>query len=387
MRGARPLVQARRLLVSAASAGTGFLLLAALGHALGHGAGPGSGARLAWCLVPLAATVYVAVAVARADPVLRPEQTRNAYGLGNAGTRALAGVATAAFCALGSLVALLAFLVLRGNVMGRPLGEGAADALGQDYALPLGGVLALLTLVPAVASVAAALLAPRAATDPRPPGPDGATADPAPPATAPAGLPWGVALLTAGLAVQAYTARTGKGTGGLLSDNAPGGPGGALAGWALIAVGLAVAGPGLTYWCGRALQWARPGAVRLLAGRGLQEEARRIGRPLGVVCALAAAFLAALQTRDGVAGGGALGQGPLVAFGVTLVATCALAALLMATVESRQTRAETTSTLQRAGAPVATLRVCAAVRAVALLAVLTPLAWAVAVLATLPLSH
>ncbi|MGW4108467.1 hypothetical protein ACWEGV_36675, partial [Streptomyces sp. NPDC004976] len=34
--GAHPAVQLRRLLVATASAGTGFLLLSALGHALGH---------------------------------------------------------------------------------------------------------------------------------------------------------------------------------------------------------------------------------------------------------------------------------------------------------------------------------------------------------------
>lgn len=66
-------------------------------------------------------------------------------------------------------------------------------------------------------------------------------------------------------------------------------PAGVLAGWTLTAVGLAVAGPGLAYLCGRLLQAVRPGAVRLLAGRVLMDESRRIGRPLGVVCAVLAA--------------------------------------------------------------------------------------------------
>ncbi len=72
-RRARSLVQLRRLLVAAASAGTGFLLLCTLGFALAH-PDPSAGAllRLLWCLAPAAATVYFAVAVARTDPGTRP---------------------------------------------------------------------------------------------------------------------------------------------------------------------------------------------------------------------------------------------------------------------------------------------------------------------------
>ncbi|MEU1027141.1 hypothetical protein ABZ366_34795, partial [Streptomyces sp. NPDC005904] len=69
-RGAHPLVQLRRLLVAGASAGTGFLLLCTLANAMRH-PGAGSVLRLAWCVAPLAATVYFAVAVARADPGTR----------------------------------------------------------------------------------------------------------------------------------------------------------------------------------------------------------------------------------------------------------------------------------------------------------------------------
>lgn len=46
-----------------------------------------------------------------------------------------------------------------------------------------------------------------------------------------------------------------------------------LIGWSLTAVGLALAGPGLAYACGSLVQAVRPGALRLLAGRTLQEEA------------------------------------------------------------------------------------------------------------------
>lgn len=383
MRGGRPDVQLRRLLVSAASAGTGFLLLCALGHALQGG--PGRAVRLAWCLVPLVATVYVAVAVARTDPALRPDRSGlAAFGLEGTGLRVFAGVATAAFCSLGSVVALIAFLFARGNLMGQPLGHGAAKALGATYSLPPAGIITLLAAVPVVASVAATLAVPvgargRGTQDGR------ASEAPVPPATPPAGLPWGVALLTAGLAVQTYAGRGAERGGTAWLDGAGTSPAGTLTGWALTALGLAVAGPGLTYLCGRALQSAHPGAVRLLAGRGLQEEARRIGRPVGVVCAVAAALLAAVRldaaapSRQGDAA-----PGLLTVFGVTLVAACAGAALLLAAVESRQARHETTATLQRAGAPAATLRSAVAVRAGALLIVLAPLAWVVAVLATLP---
>ncbi|KIF67714.1 membrane protein, partial [Streptomyces sp. AcH 505] len=87
-RGARPLVQLRRLLVVAASAGVGFLLLCTLGWAVGHPAG--SMLRLLWCLIPLAATVQFAVAVARTDPGTKPRSGLSAVGLGPARLTALA---------------------------------------------------------------------------------------------------------------------------------------------------------------------------------------------------------------------------------------------------------------------------------------------------------
>ncbi|EDY44304.1 hypothetical protein [Streptomyces sp. SPB074] len=371
VRGGRPLVQARRLLVSAASAGTGFLLLAALGHALSHDGAASSVRHLAWCLVPLAATVYVAAAVSRTDPALRPERGRPPYGLSPRGLRLLAGTATAAFCALGSVVALLLFLLGRGSLGVRPLGDGAAKALGTGFGLPVAAVLTLLVLVPAATAVAAAALTPVPAT----PG--------TPPATsAPPGLPWGVALLAAGFAVRATL---GEGTAGLSAKalaGRDGVPGGVVAGWALIAAGLAVAGPGITWLCGKLLQSGRPGAVRLLAGRGLQEEARRVGRPLGVAVAVGAALSAAY-------GGDATyrATGPLTALGVGLVVACAATALLLAAVESRQARTDTTAALAQSGTPVATLRTAVALRVGTVLVGLLPLTWAVAALATLPVGH
>ncbi|MEU8733514.1 hypothetical protein AB0C68_29555 [Streptomyces tendae] len=484
-------VHLRRLLVALASAGTGFLLLCALGHALSHPDTPGASAlRLAWCAAPLAAAVYLAVAVARTDPGTRPRSGLSAIGLGPGRLMAVSATTTALSAALGSVAALLAFLYLRGSLTGRPPSDRvAADALAVGQTLPAPAVLTLLVLVPALASAAVAhTLRPR---DPRPttaPAPRGygrfgaygwgkaretfgaygrfgartaqpasvsagsqpasvaagsraagamevpplersrergrvgaggtphpqasaphpptsadgttQTLDAAPPAPAdtpqtpdtapdtPAGptprppsttaLPWGIAVLTAGLTVETYT---GNASAAPAPGTAP--SAGVLIGWALTAVGLALAGPGLTHLCGRLLQAARPGALRLLAGRVLMEESHRIGRPLGVVAAVAAAAYVTASVYDG--DGPAFG--PLGTLGAVLVAGCTVATLLTAAVEARHARADTTGALRRLGAPPATLRAAAAVRAAALLALFGPLVLIVAVLAALPLDH
>ncbi|GAA4558493.1 hypothetical protein [Streptomyces collinus] len=538
-RGAHPAVQLRRLMVTAASAGTGFLLLCALGYALGHPGSPGAAAlRLAWCAAPLAATVYFALAVARTDPGTKPRSGLAAIGLGPVRMMAVSATTTALSCTLGSMLALLVFLHLRGDLTGMPFDGAAADSLAAGRPLPLPGALTLLALVPVGASVAVALAlrpreagpaAPRAArtygrfgacrrtstretfgaygwfgrqivrptdgrtaepaaksgppaartggsapapaagpgatvnavADPaRPPAVDLGAMDPgavdpsamdpgaegAPPAAplpaapgaagargpagdpaqrlsahaaapdaagaispagalarhpvpaapdvpdeasdaalpdtvaAPSGLPWGITVLAAGLAVVSYTSRTAPTPPDLsFSGASPG----VLAGWALCAVGLALAGPGLTHLCGRLLQSARPGALRLLAGRILMAEAVRIGRPLGVVCAVlsAAWAMALLHAPDG------LSLGPLTTLGVLLVTGCTTATLLTAAVEARQARADTTAALMRLGAPATALRSAAALRAVALLAVFGPLTLTVAKLAALPLAR
>ncbi|MFG3126145.1 hypothetical protein [Streptomyces tendae] len=480
-------VHLRRLLVALASAGTGFLLLCALGHALSHPDAPGASAlRLAWCAAPLAAAVYLAVAVARTDPGTRPRAGLSAIGLGPGRLMAVSATTTALSAALGSVAALLAFLYLRGSLTGRPPSDRVlADALAVGQSLPAPAVLTLLVLVPALASAAVAhtlrprdprpstATAPRGygrfgaygwgkaretfgaygrfgartavagaagsravadaagsraagamgvpplersrergrvgaggalqtpASDPHPPtSADGTTQtlDAAPPApadtpqtpdTAPdtpteptprphntTALPWGIAVLTAGLTVETYT---GNATGAPAPGTAP--SAGVLLGWALTALGLALAGPGLTHLCGRLLQAARPGALRLLAGRVLMEESHRIGRPLGVVAAVAAAAYVTATVYDG--DGPAFG--PLGTLGAVLVAGCTVATLLTAAVEARHARADTTGALLRLGAPPATLRAAAAVRAAALLALFGPLVLVVAVLAALPL--
>ncbi|MGA5041400.1 hypothetical protein ACPCA8_30735 [Streptomyces capoamus] len=511
-RAARPAVQLRRLLVAGASAGTGFLLLSCLGNALHRPeAADAAALRLAWCVLPLAATVHLAVAVARTDPGTRPRPGLSAVGLGPARLMAVSALTTALSCALGSMFALLVFLHLRGDLRGLPFDGAAAGFLAAGRPLPVPATLTLLALLPATATTTVALaLRPR---DPRPPqrttrrfgrfgrsgasgvpadretfgaygrfgthagrrppagtpagtgqgdaagddpgsagsgpGPAGSgagrsgpgpasgtpgvtdpraangtpgvadaprsTAGPAAkamglpvrarsrawgavggdtgeavsgiaagagptapdpvaalPGATPAGLPWGVALVTAGLAAQAYAGRP-----------APAPALAVLLGWLLTAAGLVLASPGLTHLCGRLLQCSRPGALRLLAGRVLMTEAARIGRPLGVVCAVASAGYAMTVLY----GGPAPASRPLSALGALVVAGSTVATLLTTAVEARQCRAETTAALLRLGAPAALLRVAAALRAAVLLALFVPLVLGIATLAVLPLSR
>ncbi|WP_455567396.1 hypothetical protein [Streptomyces anandii] len=630
-RVAHPAVHLRRLTVAAASAGTGFLLLCSLGHALGHPEAPGASLlRLSWCAVPLVATVYLAVAVARADPGTRPRSGLSALGLGPGRMMAVSAATTALSCALGCLAAAVVFLHLRGalGLAGVPFDGAAAAFLSAREPLPVPGTLTLLSVVPLTASVTVALaLRPREPRtrdtarrygrigaygragrpresfgtygrfgtrarngDPAPstpsapptkpgtsargrgrgatpasghgpeatpaaghgspampavrhgaeaasgsgpgsgvasgsgsgaeaaqrrgsgaevasgtervrdaapgegPGPDsastsssapghrsGGTSTPAPtpdhrpegtpasaapghrtqvpPASAPApghrpkgtsaagrqagvsaagvvrrtqvsaavaapgggapgsagatvvldgaeadgqhqepdplrplpprrppsGLPWGVAVLAAGLAVEAYAGRSPAPAvratalpGGLAADSAP-----VLVGWLLTAFGLALAGPGLTHLCGRLLQSVRPGALRLLAGRVLMAEAARVGRPLGVVCAVASGAYAMITLYED----GAPAFGPLTTLGALVVTGCAVAALLAAAVETRQDRAATIAALVRLGAPATMLRASAALRAAALLTLFVPLTLAIAHLAALPLAR
>lgn len=380
-RGSHPLVLMRRLVLAAASAGVGFLLLCTLGYASGHPADASSSVlRLLWCAVPLAATVQFAVAVARTDPSTRPRPGLFAAGLGPVRLAALAAVSTTVSTTLGSMVALLFFLHLRGDLSGLPFDGGAAEFLGAGTSLPLAAVVVLLAVVPLAASAASGF-----AVRSRPVAPSEAQEAEAElaPAPAPTGLPWGVALTAAGLAVEAYASR-GSAAGPLpLPGRLDSTPAAVLVGWVLTAVGLAMAGPGLTHLCGRLLQAVRPGAVRLLAGRVLMDEATRIGRPLGILCAVVSGVVAASVLYTG----GPRPFGPLTALGAVLVIGCTTATLLTSALEARQARARTAGTLLRLGAPASALRSAAALRALVLLAVFVPLTWAVAELAALPLTE
>ncbi|MFE3150534.1 hypothetical protein ACFXJ6_28380 [Streptomyces sp. NPDC059218] len=384
-RGSHPLVLLRRLLVAAASAGVGFLLLCALGYASGHPAhSTGAVLRLLWCLVPFAATVQFAVAVARTDPSTRPRSGLSAVGLGPVRLAVLAAVSTAVSCTLGSMVALLFYLHLRGDLSGLPFDGAAAGLLDAEAPLPLAAALVLLALVPVAAATASAFaLRAEPVTAAAPADSEVRTEPEAPdPAAPPTGLPWGVALTAAGLAVEAYMSR-GDGHSLLpLPGSLDATPAGVLVGWTLTAAGLAVAGPGLAHLCGRLLQAARPGAVRLLAGRVLMDEARRIGRPLGVFCAVLAAAVAAYALY----GTAPRPLGPLTVLGAVLVLGCTTATLLTSALEARQTREQTAQALLRLGAPVSALRAATALRAAALLIVFAPLTWMIAELAALPLT-
>lgn len=155
-----------------------------------------------------------------------------------------------------------------------------------------------------------------------------------------------------------------------------------LAGWTLTAIGLAMAGPGLAYLCGRLLQAVRPGAVRLLAGRVLMNEARRIGGPLGVVCAV----LSAVAAAHALYGTAPRPFGPLTELGAVLVLGCTTATLLTSALEVRQDRTRTAQALLTLGAPASALRAATALRAAVLLLVFAPLTWLIAELAALPLT-
>lgn len=277
----------------------------------------------------------------------------DAAGLGPLRLTLVAAISTAVACALGAALALAVFLHLRGDVAGLPFDGAGAQLLHADQPLPVAGALTLLGLIPVTASAATAL----ALRPHRPLAPQ-------------TGLPWGIALTACGLAVLAYAGPTG---------------GGVLAGWSLTAVGLALAGPGLAYACGSLVQAVRPGALRLLAGRVLQQEAPRIGPPLGVLCSVAAAALTALALRD--RGGLPVPLGPLTWPAALLVALCAAATLLTSVVEARRGREPGRTALIDLGAPSNVLRSAASLRATALVAVCLPLSWGVAQLTSLALTR
>lgn len=397
-RGSHPLILLRRSLVAVAAAGASFLLLSALGFAASHPADPDVAlARLLWCVVPLAATVQLAMSVARADPSTRPGAGLAAAGLGPARLALLAGTATATACAAGSALALLVFLHLRGDVGGSWLlwaGSGAAGrALGGERPLPLVGAVTLVAVVPVVAGAASAAdLWPRrpgTAMPKRPSVPTVATGPlHPPPHRAASALPWGVALIAAGLALGAYAGRGAHPSPMPLSGRFGGSAPEMVGGWALTVAGLVLAGPGLVHGCGRLLALGRPGPLRLLAGRMLQQEAGLIGRPVGVLCAVAAGLYGALRPHGAAHGRpGAHEFGPLTELGVGLVLMCAFTTALTAALEARSARRRTTAALLRLGASARLLRGAAALRGGALLLLLAPVAWGVAQLTTMPFTH
>ncbi|SEO02002.1 hypothetical protein SAMN05216267_1015132 [Actinacidiphila rubida] len=365
LRGSRPAVLGRWALVAAAAAGTGLLLLSALGWALAHPGGSTSHAvvRLVWCVVPVVVTVQLASAVGRRQSADWPREGMSSVGLGRNGITVLAAATTALVCAVGSALGLLLFLLLRGDVTGGPWDGVGPGVLAAGRALPVAGAAVLLALVPAAAACAVV-------AGMRPGRPED-THD------APGSLPWGVALVAVGLAVEvAAPKHSGVPLPSGLGVIAPA----AIGGWIVTAAGLVLAGPGLVYLCGRLLAAFRPGAVRLLAGRILQHESRRIGRPLGLLCATAAAALSAYALQSG--GGHTLG--PVTVFAFTLIAVCVLATAAVGLAETGDDRPEARGALQEVAAAPSVLRAALAARAGALAAVLVPVAFLVAALSTVP---
>jgi hypothetical protein len=408
VRGTRPAGVARRLLLAAASAGAGFLLLCPLGYALAHPhRTTAATTQFLWCLVPVVAVVHLSAAVSRAEPGAGLVAGIRATGWNPA--RRLAGfaaTATALWTALGSIAALAAFLYLRGDVTHSPLGAARRHTLGAGHSLPVAAVLTLLALVPLLGAAASALALLRTpglrpatgrfrsgrAGRTRQEDEDGAwTAGDAAWAAGDGerdmhpGLPWGIALCLAGLMAELYADRWEHAlpAGGIAL------PGGAavvspamIGGWALTATGFVLAGPGLVQLAGRLLSSTGPGALRLLAGRGLQAEAVRLGLPLGVLCAAGFAGLGALRLRQTAF---RLVPDPLTVFGIALVAVCTAASVLAAAAQSRAARQATAETLSRLGASRTILLRAAGLRVVALAAVLGPVTWLLAELAALPM--
>lgn len=392
-RGSRPLVLLRRLLVVAVAAGVGLLLLDALDQAVAHPEHPQPAlARLLWCLIPFAAAVQLAVATARTDPATRPRSGWDVAGLGPLRLLLLAVFQSTFSCGCGSVLALAAFLALRRWSGGWSWGDGDHALFAGSEPLPPGAVLLLLVLLPLVAGAVTALAlrpgAPGAASGPA------AASRPAPngsPVPVPGGLPWGSALVGVGLALLAYAERTGATPGAGVPLPAPwsvtsdGASPTAVGGWLLVAGGLVLAGPGLTHLGGQLVTLGRPGALRLLAGRVLQGESWRLGRPLGALCAVGAATLAVVEWNAVVVGGVVELLDPFTVLGSGLALGCVLVSLLSAVGEVRAGQRGTASALLQLGASRTLLRQAVALRAVGLLAVLSPLTWLIAQLATLPL--
>jgi hypothetical protein len=361
IRGEQSAALLRRSLVAAASAGTGFLLLAALGHAMAHPLDTTSSVmRLVWCGVPLAAAAHLSVAISHTRAGGRPSAGLAAAGLGPARTTLLAAAQVAMECLLG----LLAFVWWRDRFA------------GAGVPTPVAAMVTLLVAVPLTGGAACAV-----ALRPRP-----RSSAPVEAATGrlPSRLPWGVALTAAGLAVEVYAGDLTQPAAGLLLP-LPGGLGriapAVLAGWLLTAAGLVLAGPGLVHLAGRLLSAYRPGALRLLAGRALQQDAPRLGQSLGVLCAVASATLAATQLY--APGGRPLG--PLTALGAVLVLGCPAATALTAASEAKRSRREAFAALAPLGAPASLMLRATFLRTLALL-LLAPVTLAVAWLACLPLA-
>ncbi|MFI6448090.1 hypothetical protein [Kitasatospora sp. NPDC050543] len=360
-RGYRVLDLGRWLLTALAGSVVAAFLLRSLGRAMSDPQGTdGSVVRLLWCLPPLAAVAWFAAVAARALPAQRPERITGltAAGAGSTRIRILIAGEIALASALGSALTLLLFLVLRNDIAGDTL----APELGMGVPLPAAAPVTLLALVPLVAGVAAAIAVPAVETLPGRGTPGGT------PGTAqgytPLRLAIPVGLTVIGLALELYGLRSGAAEDGR-PLHLPAGLGStsvaALGGWAGTAIGLALLTGPLLAWAGRLLALGRPTPLRLLAGRGLTAEARRLSPPLAVLALILAVVLTTIRYWVGTPDSADV----LPAIEAVLVLGCAVAAVVARLAEVRTARRQVTAGLLQLGAAPRLLFGAVALRALA----------------------
>ncbi|MER7707352.1 hypothetical protein ABTX81_31195 [Kitasatospora sp. NPDC097605] len=340
-RGYRALDLGRWLLTALAGAIVAAFLLRALGRAMSDpAAGSDAVVRLLWCLPPLAAVAWFAAVAARALPGRRAARITGltTAGAGAGRIRALIAGEVALACGTGAGLTLLLFLVLRNDIAGPAL----ADELGMGVALPAAAPVALLALVPLTAGLAAAGAVPHAETLPGRPRPE------------PTGFgPWRLALpiglAVSGLALELIALRPGAAADGR-PIHLPAGLGttstAALGGWVACALGLALLTGPLLGWAGRLLALGRPTPLRLLAGRGLTAQARRLGAPLAVLTLALAMVLTTVRYWIGEPGSADV----LPAIEAGLVLGCAAGAVAVRLAELRTARRGVAEALLRLGA-------------------------------------
>ncbi|RKE21389.1 hypothetical protein [Streptomyces sp. TLI_171] len=353
-RGYRALDLARAVLTASAAAVVAALLLRALGRAL-TGTG-GSLERLLWCLPPLAAVAWFAAVTARAVPAQHPERITGltAAGAGPVRIRLLVAGEIALACALGSAFTLLLFLVLRNDIAGPSL----APDIGMGVPLPAAAPVTLLAVLPAVAGVSAA------AALRFPEGLPGRPAEPVRPVWTARRLALPAPLLLAGLGLELYGLRPNA-TDAERTLDLPGGlpatSPALLAGWTLATLALALWTGPLLALAGRLLALRQPAPLRLLAGRGLTAQARRLGAPLAVLTAIVVLILVAW--RNWARTGAEIPALTLVE--TVLVLACAIAALTARLLELRADRRPALATLTRLGTPPGLLTGVVALRTLA----------------------
>ncbi|MFI9364704.1 hypothetical protein ACIG5E_27180 [Kitasatospora sp. NPDC053057] len=330
----------RWLLTALAAAVVAAFLLRSLGRALSDPIGGADAlVRLLWCLPPLAAVAWFAAVAARSVPARRPERIAGltAAGAGSWRIRTMIAGEVALACTLGSVLTLLLFLVLRNDIAGPSL----APDLGMGVPLPAAAPVTLLALVPLTAGIAAGCSVPVAETLPggRTRGRTG---------FGPLRIAAPIGLVVIGAALELIALRPGAPADGR-PIRLPAGLGttstAALGGWAACALGLALLTGPLLAWTGRLLAVGRPTPLRLLAGRGLTAQARRLGPPLAVLTLVVAMVLTTIRYWIGTPDS----ADALPAVEACLVLGCAAAAVIARLAEVRTDRRVVTEALLRLG--------------------------------------